>query len=346
MRDVKQTLHNERWPAMTARMGVAQWVQAARPKTLAAGVVPIAVGSVLPLSLGYSFDLLVGVACLAACLLLQIGCNLVNDAADGANGTDANRVGPQRAVGAGLISVRGMWMASIVVLSAAFAVGLYLSWLGGWPIFALGLFSLVAAIGYTAGPAPLAYVGLGDLFVLLFFGLLAVLGSAWLQLTVVGEVTSHALEAARPFIETKQLTAQITPQITNQSQLLHMPLWWWWIALAVGLQATVIIAINNHRDRSGDQQHGKRTLAVRLGETKHRWYVVSLHLSGDQRLGTGRDIIQWSVGSRNRDIGGTAISRAVFTLDGPALNSWLGKSALVELCCGVAAIIVIILGTS
>ena len=156
---------------------LTSWISACRPKTLAAGVVPIALGSCLPLAMGQGIDAFTAVTCLIACLLLQIGCNFINDAADGDRGTDAERIGPQRAVAAGLISSRAMWTGGLLVLALAFLCGLYLSWLGGWPIFALGIFSLLGAIAYTAGPAPLAYLGLGDLFVFIFFGIIAVMGS-------------------------------------------------------------------------------------------------------------------------------------------------------------------------
>jgi 1,4-dihydroxy-2-naphthoate octaprenyltransferase len=225
------------------------WFLAARPKTLPAGLAPVAVGSALAAT-ATPIHWPGVLACALGALLIQIGCNYANDAFDAGTGADAQRIGPQRAVASGLISPRSMLLAASGVLTAAFIVGIYLTTLGGWPILVAGLISIVCAIAYTGGPFPLAYRGLGDLFVFAFFGLLATLGSAWIQVAPTGA-------GAGP---------------------LAMPWWWWLCAAALGLQAAGILTVNNIRDLATDALVGKRTLPVRLGPRGARIYHGLLHL--------------------------------------------------------------------
>jgi 1,4-dihydroxy-2-naphthoate octaprenyltransferase len=174
---------------------------------------------------------------LAGAVLIQVGTNYVNDAADFERGADtAGRVGPKRAVAAGLVSARSMKVAAGVAFALAFAAGLYLIARGGWPILALGLVSIAAGVAYTVGRYALAYVGIADLFVLVFFGPVAVGGTYYVQ----------AL-ALPPFV----LVA----------------------GLGAGLLATAILVANNVRDVEEDRAAGKRTLVVRRG----RGFGVSLY---------------------------------------------------------------------
>jgi 1,4-dihydroxy-2-naphthoate octaprenyltransferase len=320
---------------------LAAWILATRPKTLAAGVVPVLVGFSLALSIGpnVAVEWWTGLGCLVGALLIQIGTNFANDAFDALTGADApDRLGPTRAVASGLISARAMLIATAITLALALAVGLWLSVHGGWPILVLGVISLVCAVAYTGGPFPLAYHGLGDLFVFLFFGLFAVLGTAWVQ---VAKVVNPGLEA------TAHLTFAIgrTPISTSADRwILRLPPEWWLIAAAVGLQATAIIAVNNQRDIATDARVGKRTLAVRLGERGARIYYGLLHVAAaacwwsaavwlhDLRLGVPAAIAT---------VGGAAVTYGVARSSGAALNAYLARSAALELITGLSAAVML-----
>jgi 1,4-dihydroxy-2-naphthoate polyprenyltransferase len=222
---------------------IRAWMLAARPRTLAAAVVPVAVGTACALTAGGA-RLSVALAALAGAALIQIGTNLANDAADFQRGADtADRVGPTRAAQAGLLSPRQLAAGAAAVFAAAMLCGLYLTAVAGWPIIAIGLVSIIAGIAYTAGPFPLAYAGLGDVFVIVFFGFVAVCGTAY----------AHALEI---------------PPIA------------WWAAVPVGFLATALLAVNNLRDRETDARVDKRTLAVRFGgDFARRQYAFLLGAS-------------------------------------------------------------------
>jgi 1,4-dihydroxy-2-naphthoate octaprenyltransferase len=204
------------------------WLLACRPATLPAAVVPVAVGTACAHAVD-AFRPGPAIAALMGALLLQIGANFANDVFDFEKGADtADRLGPTRAVQAGLLrpaSVRiGIW----VVFTLAVIAGAYLTAVAGFWIVAIGAFSLLAALAYTGGPYPLGYHGLGDVCVMIFFGFVAVCGTAFVQ---VGEV----------------------------------PVLAWFAALPVGALATAILVVNNLRDRATDALVGKATLAVRLG---------------------------------------------------------------------------------
>ncbi|MBA3699860.1 MAG: 1,4-dihydroxy-2-naphthoate polyprenyltransferase [Planctomycetes bacterium] len=312
---------------------LSTWLLATRPKTLAAGAVPVLVGTALGATL-VPINWLAALGCLIGALLIQIGCNFANDAFDALKGADsAARIGPQRAVASGLISPRAMLIATGIVLALAFIVGLWLASFGGWIILVLGVISLVCAVAYTAGPFPLAYVGLGDLFVFLFFGLVAVIGSGWVQ-------AAPALAALLPF---DQLGAKGFA-IANWSQQqigLHawsdLPRTWWLVASAVGLQATGIIAVNNLRDIATDVTVGKRTLAVRLGDRLTRVYTCLLHLAATVclvvvALKTGGWLWLPAVVA---GVGGLLLCSGLVRATGPALNGYLARSAALELITGL-----------
>lgn len=205
------------------------WILAFRPKTLTAAVIPIVVGTALASQHPHGWQPWVSVCALLAALLIQVATNLFNDAIDFKKGADtAERLGPKRVTQSGLIHARRVMVAGIFCLMMAFAFGIPLVLRGGWPIVGIGVISLILAYAYTGGPFPLAYQGLGDLFVFVFFGLIAVSGVVYLQ---VGEWTLESFVAG----------AQ------------------------VGLLSTVLIAINNYRDYEQDRKAGKLTLAARFG---------------------------------------------------------------------------------
>jgi 1,4-dihydroxy-2-naphthoate polyprenyltransferase len=283
-------------------MPIRPWLLATRPKTLLAGVVPVAVGVALAAQYAtISWPHALG--CLAIALLIQIATNFANDAIDARKGADTpDRIGPTRAVASGHISERVMLLATGLLLGLALLIGLWLSLRGGWPILALGLLSLASAYGYTGGPFPLAYLGLGDLFVLLFFGLVATLGTAWIQIA----------------------PAASTP-----------PTAWWFAGTAVGLHATVIIAVNNWRDRRTDAAAGKRTLAVRLSPRPYRRYIAALLMAAA--------LCYWwldlSAAALLAAAGGLLLYRGLFRADGQALNAWLARAAALEAACALVAIL-------
>jgi len=316
--------------------GVGTWLQATRPRTLPAAVVPVAVGTAVAARGLPHWAPAIG--CLVGSLLIQIGCNFANDAFDTVHGADtAERVGPQRAVAAGLISVRTMLLATALVLAAAFLVGLYLTAIAAWPIMVLGLVSITCAIAYTGGPFPLAYHGLGEVFVFLFFGLAAVLGSWWVQFC--------ALQA--PFVW--QLPpGQLLSGITRALALRPLPLW---LACAVGLQCTAIICVNNIRDRISDAATGKRTVAVRLGDRPSRMLYGLVHvgavlcLVGVARLLQAQpDVhraavaVAWAAVAVAA-LGGLVLTRGVFVTNGMVLNRYLPRSAALEMLTGALLVI-------
>lgn len=223
------------------------WVLACRPATLTAAVAPVAVGTAIAYHVTQALEDVAGatgttsefaraavkplpaLATFVGAMLLQIGSNFANDVYDFEKGADNHeRLGPARAVQSGWLSARQMKRAMWVVFALALLVGIYLASIAGWPIVVIGICSIVAAIAYTGGPYPLGYNGLGDLFVLVFFGFVAVLGTVYVHLLAVP--------------------------------------WWAWIpAFGVGAAATNILVVNNLRDRVTDRAAGKRTMAVRFG---------------------------------------------------------------------------------
>lgn len=205
------------------------WLDAARPKTLAAAFVPVLIGG----SLAYSHDSLLlwptFIALLCA-FLIQIGTNFANDYYDFIKGADTDkRLGFVRATASGFVTPQQMKIAMLVTMGAAFVLGLYLVWHGGWPILLIGIFSILMGIAYTGGPFPLGYNGLGDAFVFLFFGIIAVMGTYYLN------TFSWSMQA-------------------------------FWASLTAGALSTNILVINNLRDVEEDRQTGKRTLGVLFGD--------------------------------------------------------------------------------
>lgn len=220
------------------------WLLASRPKTLAAGLTPVLIGTAMAAAAGH-FHLAAALCAALGALLIQIGTNFANDYFDFVKGTDTEaRIGPTRATQAGLVRPRTMLLATILVFVLAFLPGAYLVLRGGWPILAIGIVSVACGVLYTGGPYPLGYLGLGDLFVLVFFGPVAVGGSYYVQ----------ALELPGPVV-----VAGLMP----------------------GLFSTAILTVNNLRDADTDVRTGKKTLAVRFGKTFARWeYLACMVLAG------------------------------------------------------------------
>lgn len=207
---------------------IGAWLLAIRPRTLFVGATPVLVGAALAHRSG-TFAPLPALAALVGALLLQIGSNLANDVFDYEKGADTEeRLGPLRVTQAGLLTPSAMKRGMAVVFALALAVGVYLTSVAGWPIVVIGLLSIAAAIAYTGGPYPLGYNGLGDVFVFAFFGLVAVVGTAWVA---SGELSAQAFYAGA----------------------------------AVGALATNVLVVNNVRDIEQDQKAGKRTVIVRFG---------------------------------------------------------------------------------
>lgn len=206
------------------------WVEAARPKTLAAAFVPVLVGA----SIAFNDALINWVATTVAlfcAFLIQIGTNFANDYFDFIKGADTDeRIGFERATSAGLIAPKTMLFATVVCMSLAFLFGLYLVWIGGTIVLVIGLLSLLFGILYTGGPFPLGYNGLGDVFVFIFFGVVAVMTTYFVNALAWSEDT-------------------------------------FWASLAVGALCTNILVVNNLRDVEQDSKVGKRTLGVLFGET-------------------------------------------------------------------------------
>lgn len=214
--------------ALPAPNSIGAWLLASRPKTLSAASVPVIVGTACAHVEG-GIRIGPAVAALCGALLLQIGANFANDVYDYEKGADTSeRLGPVRAVQAGLIAPAAMRRGMFVVFALALAIGVYLTSVAGPAIVAIGVLSIACAVAYTAGPYPLGYNGLGDPFVFVFFGPVAVCGTAFVEL---GRVPALAAFASLP----------------------------------IGALSTAILVVNNLRDHETDVRAGKRTLAVRFG---------------------------------------------------------------------------------
>jgi 1,4-dihydroxy-2-naphthoate octaprenyltransferase len=215
------------------------WLLASRPATLPAAVVPVLVGAAAAIAQGARFRPLVFAATLASAMLIQIGTNFANDYSDFHRGADnEGRLGPVRVTQSGLISHAAVRRGIIVAFGLAVLPGAWLAWVGGWPILMIGILSIICGLAYTGGPWPFGYHGLGDLFTFVFFGVVAVTGTAYLQ---SGVWSAFALAVAVP----------------------------------IGLLVTNILVVNNLRDLLTDRAAGKHTLAVRLGDRGARAQYVS-----------------------------------------------------------------------
>lgn len=215
------------------------WIMASRPRTLPAALAPVVVGSAMALA-DKSFVWLPAVAALLVALLLQVGVNLANDYFDYLKGIDTqDRLGPPRVTQSGLIPPKQVRSAMILTIILSAIPGTYLLARGGWPVIIIGIACVVAILAYSGGPYPLASHGLGDLFVFIFFGLVAVCGTYYVQVL------------------------HLTPIV-------------WLLGVIEGLLITAILVVNNLRDIQTDRKTGKRTLAVTIGDRGCRIEYVAL----------------------------------------------------------------------
>lgn len=218
----------------TKKSPLEVWWLAIRPRTLPAAAAPVIVGSALAFY-DHAFQFLPALAALLGALLLQIGANLANDVFDFKKGADTHeRLGPPRVTQTGLLAPNQVLIGMAIVFALAALIGLYLIYVGGWVILVIGILAILCAIAYTGGPFPLGYLGLGEIFVFLFFGLAAVCGTYYVQ---AGTVSSLA----------------------------------WLAAIPIGLLACAILVVNNLRDIDTDRAAGKKTLAVRFGVNATKW---------------------------------------------------------------------------
>jgi len=289
------------------RPGFSVWLAAVRPRTLTAAAAPVIVGLALAHRSGHVRAML-GLMTLLAALLIQIGTNLANDYFDFVAGADtAARLGPLRVTQAGLVEPSTVRNAALGVLGLAALIGCYLVSVGGWPILCIGIVSLVAAIAYTAGPWPLAYNGLGDAFVFVFFGLVAVNGTVFLQ---TGAATSLSMAASIP----------------------------------IACLVTAILVVNNLRDVDTDGRAGKRTLAVQFGQdfarAEYGGLVVIAFLMTPVLAWLGGAMLLLPIAA-------TPLAfeeiRAIFRRTGAELNQSLARTAALHLTYGLLLTLALIL---
>lgn len=276
-----------------------RWVLAARPATLTAALVPVAVGTACAHAEG-GLRWGPALAALFGAIWIQIGTNFANDVFDAEKGADTDaRLGPTRAVAAGLISPRAMRVGMALAFGLATLSGVYLAWTAGWPVIAIGVASVASGIAYTGGPFPLGYHGLGDLFVMVFFGFVAVVGTTYVQ----------TLEA---------------------------PALAWLAAVPVGALATAILVVNNLRDRQTDAVAGKRTLAVRLGRrgavAEYAGLVALAYATPVALVALGRG--PWVLLPLASAPLAAALVRRVAQQEGRALNATLAHTAQLLLVYG------------
>lgn len=281
-------------PGVSASL-VKSCLLAARPKTLPAAIVPVWAGCVLAWKLSGSFDLPLALWTLIGAIAIQVATNFFNDAIDARKGADTEkRLGPVRVTASGLMSPRAVMGIATAFLGIAVLCGVLLYQARGWPIIAIGIPSLFLAYGYTGGPFPLAYRGMGELFVIAFFGLIAVAGTVFIQ----------------------------TGQWPQEAFLL---------GLQIGLLSSVLISINNFRDRAEDATTGKRTLAVRFGPKVAAaviWLEIKLAaFAGLGWLAFGKPALM--IASLPVLLLGMRILWGVFTLPpGPAFNKLLALAGV------------------
>ncbi len=271
------------------------WFQAARPRTLPAAIAPVLVGTAaawnwygsLP-RWGAFFAALVG------SIFIQIGTNLANDYSDARRGADtADRLGPVRVTSAGLVTPQRVLTATWIAFAVAVACGIYLAFVAGWVILVIGAFSIAAGVLYTGGPRPYGYAGLGEVFVFLFFGLVAVNGSYYVQL----------------------------------EQLDALPLG---LSIAVGFLSTAILVVNNVRDLETDRRAGKMTSAVRMGRANavnlYRMLIVAAFVLLPLSLWAGETSAWPLIGLLAAPLAIKPVRAMETRSDGPALNGALAAT--------------------
>jgi len=224
-------------------MKLSSWIMAARPRTLSLSTTPVIVGTAVAWAVERQVRWPAVVAALFGSILIQLGTNLHNDAEDSKRGGDGpDRVGPLRVTASGLLDGAAVNRAACGCFAAAAFLGTYLIWVGGWPIFLLGIASILSGWAYTGGPFPVAYTPLGELFVVAFFGTGAVCGTYWV---CTGELAPAAVDAG----------------------------------LALGLLTGAVLLVNNHRDVEADTRVGRKTLAIVAGPLVTNWIYAAMMLA-------------------------------------------------------------------
>ena len=276
------------------------WLMAARPRTLPAAAAPVLVGTAYAATLG-TFRPVTFIATLLGALLIQIGTNLSNDYSDARRGADTeDRLGPVRVTAGGLVPPQQVLTATYIAFGLAVLVGVYLIVTSGWQLLLVGIASIVAGVLYTGGPRPYGYEGLGEVFVFLFFGVVAVTGTFFAQIK----------------------------HLNWEAFVLSIP---------VGLLATAILMVNNTRDLETDRRAGKRTLAVRLGREKARvGYALLVYLAfataplawvlGGEHL-TPWLLLPWLA----LPIAAPVVRVVRNKVDGPSLNGALARTGMLQL---------------
>ena len=283
------------------------WIAGARPRTLPAALVPVLVGTAAAAGMNGDTNALKGLviwrfaAALVVSLALQIGVNYANDYSDGIRGTDADRVGPMRLTGSGRKSPGAVKRAAFLSFGVAAVAGLGLAAATSWWLIAVGLVAIAAAWFYTGGPRPYGYAGLGEVFVFVFFGIVATTGSAFVQIE----------------------------RVTPLTLLVSIP---------VGFFATALLVVNNLRDIPGDTEAGKRTLAVRLGDKRTRILYIVLVVLPFFTVPFLCGLSQRPAGAFSMFavlLARKPVQRVIEGARGPALIPVLGATGKVQLAFGV-----------
>lgn len=286
-------------PTASRPSPVRIWILAARPKTLPVGLAPVLVGTALAIQQD-AFRLGPFLAALLGALFIQVGANLANDYSDARRGADSDdRLGPLRVTAGDLVPPRQVLLATYLTFGVAVLCGIYLIAVAGWIILAIGAASIVAGLLYTGGPRPYGYAGLGELFVFLFFGLVAVTGTHY-SLTEEFDGTALAL------------------------------------AVPVGLMAAAVLVVNNVRDIDTDRRADKNTLAVRLGRENTRRLYAAMHVAAyviTAVIGAADpDLTLWVLIALLGVPLSVRLARTVAThTDGPTLNGALAGTGQLEL---------------
>jgi 1,4-dihydroxy-2-naphthoate octaprenyltransferase len=275
------------------------WLMAARLRTLPAAIAPVLVGTALA-GFEHTFHPLRFVAALFGAIFIQVGTNLSNDYSDARRGADADdRLGPVRVTAGGLVPPSQVLVATYVSFGLAVLAGIYLIAVAGWLLLAIGAASILAGVGYTGGPRPYGYAGLGEAFVFLFFGVVAVAGSYYVQVT-------------------------------------HLQWEAFALSVPVGLLAAAILIVNNVRDIDSDRRADKRTLAVKLGRQRTRMmFAVTVYVAYPLALVTwvAGPLTAWVALSWLSLPLAVVLVRIVRTrTDGPSLNGALARSGMLQLC--------------
>ena len=276
------------------------WLMAARPRTLPAAVAPVLVGTALAATEG-TFRVLTFIAAMLGAVFIQIGTNLSNDYSDARRGADTeDRLGPVRVTAGGLVPPRQVLVATYVAFGLAVLAGVYLIVTAGWELLLVGAASILAGVLYTGGPRPYGYEGLGEVFVFLFFGVVAVTGSYFAQ----------------------------TERLTWEAFVLAVP---------VGLLAAAILVVNNVRDLETDRRAGKRTLAVRLGRRRARGLYAAMvyvafpcvllpWLLGSEELSAWLALVWLAL-----PVAVPVVRIVRNRTDGPSLNGALARTGMLQL---------------